>query len=719
MERRGTHSKPRARWVWFPRAVVLDVALAIFAAGCAPSFPPPPETRVVEVSDTLHGVAFPDPYRWLEDGSSPDTRTWIQEQNAYAETIIGQSPLRDRIEARLRELMDVADADAPRRAGGYEYFTLRRKGQELPVVYRRPAPDEMEEPVDPEGEYEVVLDPHGLSPENTTQFDIVGFSPDGALMIYNDRDGGQDEVRIRIRDLAHGSDLPDSLPNALYGSVFFSDDGNGLYYVRRSRETGPRLLHHVMGTDIAGDRVIFGDGYGPECFLDVSQAGGGRYLVYSVQHGWARTEIYVQDLRRGGPPRPIVVDADARFYARFIDGELYLRTDLGADRNHLVAVDLAHPEPERWREVIPEAEDVMEGFTRIGERFYVTYLHDASNRIRVFEEDGTPAGELEVPELHSASIRAGRNGTALLTLSSFTTPPTVYEVDLDTDERSVWDPPDLDWDASGLVVEQAWRTSKDGTRAPLFVVHRRDVELDGDNPTLLTGYGGFYAARKPGFNTMAALWLEMGGVYAVATLRGGSEFGESWHRDGMLENKQHVFDDFISAAQWLIDTGYTSAEKLAILGTSNGGLLVGAALTQRPDLFRAVLCGFPDVDILRFFTYTRNNNAPALLEYGDSRIPEQFEAIRLYSPYQNVRAGTSYPAVMLFSGDLDTRVPPAAARKITARLQAARSDRPVILRYHHKAGHAASRGLPLGRRIADAAAELTFVVQQLGVAVES
>lgn len=703
------------------RIVVRLAPLAALLVACSP-YPPPPSTQVDEVVDTIHGVAIADPYRWLENRDAPETRAWIDEQNAYAEEVVGQGPLRTSIEERLRELTDVTPSPSPRRAGDYQYFSMRRVGQELPVIYRRPLPEDETErrrPIDPAGEYEVVLDPHGASPENTTRYSMVTFSRDGDLMIYNERDGGQDELKIRVRDLERGADLPDSLPRSLYGSIFFSRDQGGFYYVRRSREIGPRVMYHRLGTDIADDELIFGDGYGPDKFINVSQAADGRYLIFSVQHGWARTEVHYQDLRTGGPVIPIVYHADARYYTSYIDGELYMRTNDGADKNRLLAVNLANPSRANWREVIPEGEDLMENFALIDDKFYVTYLHDVSNQIKIFEKDGTPAGEIPILEHHSASIRGGDDGEAFLTLSSFITPQTVYKLDLETGERTVWDESPVDWDADGIVVEQVWRTSADGTRAPMFVVHHEDVALDGNNPTWLTGYGGFYVARKPGFSTTAALWLELGGVYALATLRGGSEFGESWHRDGMLENKQHVFDDFISAAEWLIDNGYTNPDKLAIQGGSNGGLLVGAALTQRPDLFRAVLCGFPDVDILKFPWYTTNNNAPALLEYGNATIPEQFEVIRQYSPYQNVRPGTAYPAVMFSTGDLDTRVPPLGARKMTARLQAATtSQHPVILRYHHKAGHAAGRGVPFSRRLADSAMEMTFVLQQLGVDVE-
>jgi prolyl oligopeptidase len=717
-------------------SVLITAAIAI---GCAPAYPPPPDTRIETVADVMHGVEIPDPYRWLEDRDSPATRAWIEEQNAYAELVVGQTPTRAWLEERLTELIDRDDIGTPRRAGDYEYFTMRRKGEELPIIYRRPVPEGSEEgddrsggeepeegegqegedepePIDPEGEYEVVIDPHSLDPGHTTRVSMVDFSQDGKLLIYSIRDGGQDEVQIRIRDLETGEDLPDALPNALWGGVSFNDDATGFTYTARSREIGPRIKYHELGADFADDEILFGDGYGPTTFLGMDEVEDGRYRIFTVSHGWARTEMHFQDLERGGEIETLVDDANAHFYPSYHDGLLYVRTDLEASNGRLLAIDLDDPARENWREIIPEGDDMMEGFTFIDDKIYVNYLHDVSSRIKAFEMDGTPAGEIEVPPFHSASIRGAGEGKAALTLRSFIQPEITYEIDLETGDRTVDEEEEIDFDPSGIIVEQVWAISKDGTRVPMYVVHHEEIELDGQHPTLLGGYGGFYASRRPGFSTTAVVWLELGGVYAVANMRGGGEYGEDWHRGGMLDNKQNVFDDFIAAAEWLVDNGYTRPEKLAIQGASNGGLLVGAALTQRPDLFRAVLCGFPDVDILRFPYYTRNNNAPALLEYGNSLVPEEFEFIRTWSPYQNVVDGTPYPAVMFTTGDLDTRVPPLGARKMTARLQhATTSGYPVILRYHPKAGHAGGRGVPMSRRIEDTAMELAFVVQQLGI----
>ncbi len=690
-------------------------AAALLFVACS-AYPPPPETREVLVVDTIHGIEFEDPYRWLEDQDAAETRIWIAAQNAYGEEIVGESPLRTRVRARLQELMDTDDVGSSRRVGDYEYFTLRRTGEELASIYRRPVPEEGEdEEIDPAGEYELVLDPHPLSENNTSRVAIRSLSRNGKLMIYSIRDGGADEVELKIRDLESGEDLAEEYPWALYDAASFNRNGTGFYYVRRSRETGPRVYFHTIGENPANDEVLFGEGYGPTSFIQVSQVEDERYLMFTVQHGWASNEVWWQN-RRTGRLTPIVTDKNAHFSARFTDGEIYLRTDYEAPNYRVIAVDPRRPAERNWREVIPESDDVLQTYTTIDNRYYVTYLHNVSTKIRVFERDGTPAGEMPVPEFHSASISGGDEGKAHLTLTSLIQPQADYEVDLASGEREVTEEPEVEFASDDYEVKQVWFTSPDGVGAPMYVVHRKGIELTGDSPTLLYGYGGFTSSMTPRFSSTAAVWLEQGGVYAVATLRGGNEFGESWHRDGMLENKQNVFDGFIAAAEWLIENGYTNSDKLAIRGGSNGGLLVGAVLTQRPELFRAVFCGFPDLDMVRFYTFTETNNMPALLEYGDASDPEQFEFLRRYSPYQAVTDGVDYPAVMLTTGDLDTRVPPLQARKMTARLQAATSSGlPVILRYGEKHGHAAGRGRPMSEAIDNTAMELAFLLEQLGV----
>lgn len=696
--------------------ISLFLAAAIGFVACSTGYPPPPETKKDEVVDVIHGVEFVDPYRWLENQESQETQAWVDEQNAYAELIVPKSELRVHLKERLRQLMDADDIGSPIRRGGHEFFSLRRAGQDLSVIYRRPVPaEDASTPIDPTGDYEVLLDPHTMSSDHTTKVSVRSISPDGKLMIYSVRDGGQDEVELRILEVETDNELSDKFPNALYDEVFFDKSSKGLYYIGRSRLTGARVYHHTLGTSTSEDEEIFGAGIGPDKFIGVDMVNDGQYFIFTVSHGWTRTEVYFQDIKNCGPITTVVDDADARFYPQFIKGELYMRTNLDAPNNRIVAVNLSHPTKQNWREVIPESKDVMQGFSLIDDKLYVIYLHDVSTQIRIFELDGTPAGNIPVPDFHSARIRGAGKGKALLTLTSFTTPEVVYRLDLETGEREVWQKRDVDFDDQGIEVKQVWYPSKDGTSIPMYLVHRKELELNGKIPTLLYGYGGFNVSLMPRFNAGAVIWAELGGVYAMVNLRGGSEFGERWHRAGMLENKQNIFDDFIAAAEWLIEEGYTNPDKLAIFGGSNGGLLVASALTQRSDLFRAVLCAFPDLDMVRFYTFTKNNNLPALHEYGNAAIPEQFEFLRAYSPYQNVKDDTAYPAVMLTSGDLDTRVPPLQARKMTARLQAATtSGYPVILRYDPKAGHAAGRGRPFRKIINDTAMELTFLLSQLG-----
>ncbi len=688
---------------------------ALFIAACRAPYPPPPETEVHPVAEKLHGVEFTDPYRWLEDQDSPETRAWIDRQNAYAESIIGRTELREAILRRLGILRNTPELGGPSPCEDHEYFSLRRRGEELPAIYRRTKP-EIPSPIDREGDHEIVLASPGVVNGLTTRVSLVSISSDCRLMIYSVRRGGEDEVELRIRDLETGADLDEHFERGLYSSISFAPDNRSFLYSRRSRRTGARILRHRIGSPVPEDPEIFGDGIGPDRFVSVSQAEKGRYEIFTVSHGWSRTDVYLQDMKTRVGVRALVEGENARFYPRFIDGTLYMRTNLGADNNRLLAIDPLRPGRDHWKEVIAEGADVMTDFQLIEGKFYVSYLHNVGTRIRIFDENGAEQGEIPVPGHHRASIRKLDEEAALLTVESFTQPRRTVKIDLQSHEQSSWENNDVDFDPDELVVKQVWFDSRDGTRIPMYVLHRSDLDRSVESPTLLTGYGGFNVALGPRFDPTAILWAENGGVFAMANLRGGSEFGERWHRGGMLENKQNVFDDFIGAAEWLLEQGYTNPSKLAIRGGSNGGLLVASAFTQRPELFRAVLCGFPDLDMVRFYTFTETNNLPALHEYGNAALPEQFEFLRQYSPYQQVRDGVDYPAVMLTSGDRDTRVPPLQARKMTARLQAASSSElPVILRYHPEAGHAAGRGRQFSDRLKDTAAEMTFLFTQLGL----
>jgi prolyl oligopeptidase len=671
----------------------------------------------VAVVDTLHGFALPDPYRWLEDQRSGEAAAWVAAQNAYADSIIGDTPSRRAIAARLRQLTGTPGIGVPRKAGAFEYFTLRRPGDEVAAIYRRPTPT-TPGPIDPKVTYEKVVDPLGIRSDGTTSVGIEGFSPDNRLMLYSVRDGGPDEVSIHVRNLATGKDLPDSLPWALYGGFDFDPASKGFYYVHRSRQVGPRLKYHRLGTDVTRDSVLFGAAYGPTAFLDVSFADDGRWRLFTAGFGWARNDVFLQDMAHGGKVIPIAQDLPAHFSPRLVDGKLWMHTDLDASRGRVVVVDPLKPARDSWKDLIPQSHDVLEDYAEIGGKLYVTYLHNVSEQIKVLTKDGRPAGEVPVPEHASASIRAAARGKALLTISSLTQPSVTYQVDLTTGKRTVWQAAEAPFDSTGIEVRQVWYASTGGAKAPMYLMYRRNLPHDGNAPALLYGYGGFAVNLLPRFDAVAAVWVEHGGVYAQATLRGGNEFGETWHRDGMMGNKQHVFDDFLAAAQWLVDSGYTNPRRLAIRGVSNGGLLMGAAITQRPELFRAAFIGRPDLDMVRFYQFTTANNAPALFEYGDASDARQFQAIRKFSPYQNVRDGTRYPAVMFDVGFRDTRVPPWQARKMAARLQAAtRSGLPVIFSQDPRSGHAGGR--TWSRGIEATSRELEFLLRMVGAAPDS
>ena len=547
--------------------VVTLVAVTVGAAcrSQGPALEPPPETRVAPVVDTIHGEAFTDPYRWLEDQAAPETRAWLAAQAAYADRLLPRDEQRRTLEGRIAALMDRAEIGTPRRGGDAEYFTLRRPGEEVAAIYRRAVPGAgARVPITPAERYEIVVDPGPLSTDGTTRVELMAVDRQGRYLIYAVRDGGQDEVTLRIRDLASGLDLADAFPSGLYSSLVLTADGTGFYYSLRSRQTGARIRRHAWRSEVATDALIFGEGYGPRSFVSVLQSDDGRWLVFPVTHGWTSTDVFALDLRaRNATPFAVVSGVEARFYPRFVAGALWMRTDLDAANNRVVAVDLARPARERWRVVLPEQPDVLEDFAVLDGTTYASFLHDAASRLARFDAQGALLGEVEVPAFHGASIRGDGKGQAVLAVESFATPETAWRLDLAGGERTLDRGPEIPWDGSDVEVRRGTATSKDGTRVPVFVAHKRGLARTGATPTLLFGYGGFYAGQRPSFSALSAAWIEAGGVYALAILRGGSEFGEPWHRAGMLTGKPRVFEDFIAASEWLIAERYTSPARSA------------------------------------------------------------------------------------------------------------------------------------------------------------
>ena len=665
----------------------------------------PPAARQDNFREVFHGVTLVDPFHWLEDGASEETRRWIDQENAYAHALLEEQPTRAGIMRRLGELMRHDRIGEPELRNGYYYFQKRGADEDLWSIYRRKGID---------GPDERLIDPAPLSRDHRTSVSLLSVSEDASLLAYEVRQGGEDETEVHILNTQSRRDVDKKFPKALYLGFAWKPDASGFYYTIGKRDAGKRLYYHALGA--AGeDREILGEGFGPDTWIQPLMAETGHYLVVAVQHGWAKGELYFQDLTNGGKPLPLITGLDARFIPQFAGDDLLVETNWQAPNSRILKVDLHEPAREKWREVIPAGNDAIENFSVIGEKLFVTRLHNVRSRIAIYSLDGAPLGEVQLPGPGTAGIygRAGHD-EGILFFSSYTTPYSLYRYSAASGRRDLWYRDRAPFDSERFETEQIWYNSKDGTRIPMSLIHRKGLRPDGETPTILYGYGGFNVSITPQFNPSAAWWIEQGGLYAVANIRGGGEFGEAWHRAGMLEKKQNVFDDFIAAAEWLIRNHYTTPRKLAIWGGSNGGLLVGAVLTQRPELFRAVVCWHPDLDMVRYYKYTRNNNPPALLEYGNAADAQQFRFLYAYSPYEHVRAGTKYPAVLITSGDADTRVPPEQARKMTARLQAATtSGLPILLLYDTKGGH--SGGAPISKTIEDSAYDLTFVAWQLGI----
>jgi prolyl oligopeptidase len=669
----------------------------------------PPKTRTDNVKEMLHGVEIVDPYRWLEDQDSPETRAWIQAQNERTQSILGSLPGREQLKQRLAQLLKIDAIGVPAARNGRYFFSKRRADQDLFVIYMREGL---------KGPDQALIDPHSMSPDHTTSVNLLEVSEDGTLIAYGVRQGGQDEVAVNWLDVNTRKELPDRLPKGRFSGIALKPDKSGFYYSRYGGD-GPRVYYHAMGTDPASDAEIFGKGYGPGIIIGIALSEDGRYLLIEVSHGSAaeKSEIYYQDVTNPGPIVPVVNDINARFTGRIVGDQLFLDTNWEAPTERILVVDLKNPARDHWREVIPTSQATIQSFSLVGGNLFVNYLENVVSRVKVFEPDGKHLRDITFPAIGSVGSISGRwnSNEAFFTFSSFHIPTTIYRYDVASGSQDVWARLEVPINSDNFEVKQVWYESKDKTKVPMFIVHAKGLKLNGSNPTLLTGYGGFTVSLTPSFSSLAALWVERGGVYAVPNLRGGGEFGEEWHKAGMLEKKQNVFDDFIAAAEWLSKNGYTNSSKLAIAGGSNGGLLVGAALTQRPDLVQAVVCSYPLLDMVRYHKFlVAKFWVP---EYGSSEDPNQFKYIYAYSPYHHVKPGAKYPAVLLISGDSDTRVAPLHARKMAALLQAATgSDKPVLLHYDTKAGH--SGGLPVSKQIDDLTDELSFLFWQLGVGAE-
>ncbi len=666
----------------------------------------PPATRTDNVIDDYHGVQVADPYRWLEDQQSPETRAWIDAQNKYTDSLLDAWPQKEELKRQVSGLLKIDAIGMPREQNGRAFFTKRAADQDQAVLCVRKSAG---------GEDEVLLDPNSLSADHSTSVLLKGVSEDGTLIAYGLRHGGEDEVAIHLMDVDRRADLADVLPKARYFTISIQPDKSGLYYAVGGRT--PRVYHHTMGADPAKDEMVFGEGLGAEVIVFAELSDGGRYLILHVVHGSSadQTEIYAQDLRSGGPIKPVVTGIAARFFGQVGGDTLFVDTNWNAPHNRILAIDLRNPARDKWKEIVPEDASVLEATQLAGGKIIAVYSKNASSLVRVFEAQGKRLRDVPLPGIGTVDI-GGRwaSDQAFYGYSSFHVPLLIQQYDVATGSQKLWAQEKVPIHSDRFEVKQVWFNSKDGTRVPMFILGQKGMKLDGSRPTLVTGYGGFNDIESPEFSPLGALWVENGGVYVVVTLRGGGEFGEDWHRAGMLGKKQNVFDDFISAAEWLIQNHYTQPAHRAIAGASNAGLLVGAALTQRPDLYRAVLCLYPLLDMLRYENFLAGQYW--VTEYGTAKNPDQFKYLAAYSPYHNVKPGVKYPAVLLVSGDGDTRVAPLHARKMTALLQASTgSDRPILLHYDTQAGHSA--GIPVSKQIDQMTDEAGFLFWQLQMKV--
>jgi prolyl oligopeptidase len=680
-----------------------------------------PRTATIDQVDDYHGTQVADPYRWLEDPHSDEAKAWIEAQNQVTFGYLNQLPIRESLKQRLTELWNYERFSIPFKQGD-RYFYFKNDGlQNQSVLYTLTSLE-----ADPQ----VLLDPNILSPDGTVALVGMAVSEDAKLMAYGLSTSGSDWQEWRVKVVETGEDLPDCLQWIKFSGASWTHDHQGFFYSRYAEPNEntqledlnyyQKLYYHRLGTPQSEDVLIYERPDEKEWGFAGSVSEDGRYLIISVWRGTdPKNRVFYKDLLT--PESPVVELID-RFEAsyQFIDNEgslFWFQTDLDAPRGRVIAIDITQPDPSHYQEIIPQAEETLEGVSLLNEQFVASYLKDAHTQIKIFDLSGTAVREVALPGVGSVGGFGGKrqDTETFYSYTSFTTPTTIYRYDLVTGESTLFRQPTVAFNPENYETKQVFYHSKDGTRIPMFITHKTNLVLDGNNPTYLYGYGGFNVSLTPAFSPSNIVWLELGGVYAVPNLRGGGEYGEEWHQSGMKHRKQNVFDDFISAAEWLIEQGYTSPQKLAIGGGSNGGLLVGACMTQRPDLFAAALPAVGVMDMLRFQKFTIG--WAWCSEYGSSENPEDFQTLYAYSPLHRLKPGTAYPATLITTADHDDRVVPAHSFKFAAALQAAhQGDNPVLIRIETKAGHGA--GKPTTKLIEEVSDRWAFLVKVLNISVQ-
>lgn len=680
-----------------------------------------PKAKKVDQVDDYHGTKVSDPYRWMEDTGSADTQKWIEDQVKFTQAYLDKIPERAKIRERLTEIWNYERISAPSKVADEFYIYSRNDGlQNQSVLYRAKSKD------DPGS---VFFDPNKLSTDGTAALSGSSFTDDGKLWAYGVAKSGSDRTEWRIMNTETGEYLADTLRPNRQGGVSWLKDNSGFYYSRfpdaqegaelRAANKFQKIYFHKLGTPQSDDKLVYERPEDGELFMGGGVTEDGKWLVISVAKGTQRmNEIHFKDLSRPDSPIvPLVNDRNNSWSFVGNDGPVfYFRTDKDAERGKLVSVNVL-ARARIWKDIVPQAAETLNGVQMINNQFVTNYLKDAYTNIKIYDKAGKHVRDVELPGIGSAGGFGGKQDATetFYTYSSYNAPPTIYHYDMRTGKSTLFRQAKVKFDPDGYEVKQVFFTSKDGTRVPMFLTHKKGLKLDGSNPTILYGYGGFNISQTPGFSVSRAVWMEMGGIYAVANIRGGAEYGKEWWANGARLKKQNVFDDFIAAAEFLIANKYTSTPKLAIQGGSNGGLLVGAVLNQRPDLFGAALPAVGVMDMVRFTEFTVG--AAWKSDYGDPKDPKEFAALYAYSPLHNIKKGTKYPATMVTTADTDDRVFPAHSFKYAAALQDAQAgDKPILIRIETKAGHGA--GKPTSKQIEEQADIYGFLVKSLGIKMQ-
>jgi prolyl oligopeptidase len=696
------------------------------ASSAAPSVPTaPPNTEIKPMAEIFHGTRIIDNYRWLEDGNSPETQKWVAEEMAYTRALLDPLPGRERIHKRLTELLSIGSVTPPMIAGKHYFYTKREGMQNQPILYVRDALN---------GPDRVLVDANQLATDGTIALDWYQPSENGKYVAYGVSSSGSEMSTLHVIETKTGTILPDTIERTRAASIAWKLDNSGFYYTRYPKKGdvpagqemyNRHVFYHELSNDPGDtdpadhDPLIFGEGRDPEDWPNVHLSNDAHWLVITVEQGWTKSELFLMDLKNGTPPTRVTTGKDFLYAGSVNNGKLFITTNEDAPRYHVFVTDAGNYDREGWKELIPQSDAVLQGAAVFGGKLFTQYEQNATSQLKIFDLDGKKLNDLALPALGSVFGSDGRwdRDELFYGFQSFTFAPAIYRYDLKDGSTTIWtkvDAPSID--PSAYDVAQEWFRSKDGTRVPMFVVHKKGLQKTGHIPTLLTAYGGFNISLTPAFSRTAYLWMEHGGIYAVANLRGGAEFGEDWHRAGMLDKKQNVFDDMTAAAEHLIAEKYTDKNHLAIQGGSNGGLLMGAMMTQRPDLFRAVVCQVPLLDMLHYQDFQIAKLW--IPEYGTSENSDQFKWLYAYSPYHHVKSGAEYPAVLFMTADTDTRVDPMHAKKMAALMQAearngASRTRPIVLRIESKAGHGV--GKPVTKQIEEFTDVYSFLFWQLGV----